>query len=851
MPFKECLISAVDQGVISREEAQHLSDEFDTRFAEARLALGDDQASQAAREALEKELRMQAIEKKRRARLSESARQRLKQDLQGYRNKKGERDVYEAAMGVLSHYGYRGYSSIRGRSEAIVMLVQGQLNDAMWHFRRSTLTGVRKNRADAEDLVRDLHGETSGNEVAAGLAQGISEVFEVLRQRFNAAGGSIAKLDGFGMPHIHDGLKIRKAGATTIEAKATWMKRAKEAFDFDRSINPLTGEPIGDAGADRFLDRMFDQVTTDGWAHMSPSMKVKGNGVLASQRQDHRILVAKSASAWKAYNDEFGSGDVIQTIFEHINSMAKDIAAMEQLGPNPNAMMEWIVQNVRHEIAKSDVGQPSLAKEASSLGRWARGTSPGSYADWRLRGLYAHLRGRPVTASGIANATANVKNILNSSLLGSAAITAAATDPFVERMAKKLAGLPAMDMVGGLLKNISSKSRREIMRDGAIWDEYLHIMDGEARFAGLVLGSNWSQYLVDRSMMAFGLKPLTTGRKLAHARSWHAALADVADSSFEQLNERLRASMEGFGITADDWNVMRGSVDDAGFITPSSILETQGRLKDLADGERVPHRGVAEKYAELISSWTERAVPSGTPNARSFITGTAERGTFLGEFADAGLQFKSFGLSLTTLQLEAMTRLGAIDSSGRFSPQAYFAQLAIGLTIGGAIANQIMSLMDGKDLEDMSLNNKQFWLRAMFKGGGFGLLGDFAGATTNRFGGGVAGTMVGPSVNFTSDLLGLTVGNAMEALRGDKARVGREAVKFAGRYTPVASSWWATRGAYRRLVLDQLQWMVDPEAHRSFLQTQRNLEKRTGQEYWWEPGVAEPARAPVVAPAPE
>ena len=51
-------------------------------------------------------------------------------------------------------------------------------------------------------------------------------------------------------------------------------------------------------------------------------------------------------------------------------------------------------------------------------------------------------------------------------------------------------------------------------------------------------------------------------------------------------------------------------------------------------------------------------------------------------------------------------------------------------------------------------------------------------------------------------------------------------------------------------MLDQLQWMVDPAAAKSFKARQQNLERRTGQEYWWEPGKATPSRGPEVAPLP-
>ena len=69
---------------------------------------------------------------------------------------------------------------------------------------------------------------------------------------------------------------------------------------------------------------------------------------------------------------------MIETIFNHINSMAKDIAAMETLGPNPDAMMEWMIQNVRREVARGASGSPSLARETTGAARWATGTQPGA-----------------------------------------------------------------------------------------------------------------------------------------------------------------------------------------------------------------------------------------------------------------------------------------------------------------------------------------------------------------------------------------------------------------------------------------------------------------------------------------
>ena len=529
--------------------------------------------------------------------------------------------------------------------------------------------------------------------------------------------------------HSHNGLAVRKAG------RDEWKAFVRPLIDPDKMRHPLTGKPVGAHGIDQALDHVYDTVATSGWAHHAPTMNgARGKGALANQRQDHRFLQFKSADEWLTYNAKFGDGDPVQAMFRHVNGMARDTATLEVLGPNPSAMLDWMIQGVRSEIAKGDVGRASLARIADDTARWARGTEPGAFAEWRLNALYAEIRGRPMAASGVATTTASVKNVMNSALLGAAGVVAATTDPFIAQASRRLAGLPIMKDFGTMLTMLKASKREEIVRAGVIWDDYLHTIEAEARFVGPMLGHNWSQYLVDRSMMVFGLKPLTTGRKLVEARAWQSTLADEAGKTFGALPGRLRETLEGFGVTADDWDIMRASVDAAGFVTPTEIMRRGGQIRyvdtsaPLADpaaaAELVAlrHREVAEKLAELTASWSERSVPSGTPNARSFVTGNLPRGTPAGEAIDFALQFKSFGLSFTTLQLEAVQQILAAKSGGTQTAANYAGALVLSATLGGAMAIQIKALSDGKDVEDMSAPS--FWFRAMVTGGGFGLFGD-------------------------------------------------------------------------------------------------------------------------------
>jgi hypothetical protein len=61
------------------------------------------------------------------------------------------------------------------------------------------------------------------------------------------------------------------------------------------------------------------------------------------------------------------------------------------------------------------------------------------------------------------------------------------------------------------------------------------------------------------------------------------------------------------------------------------------------------------------------------------------------------------------------------------------------------------------------------------------------------------------------------LGNLQQAAAGEKINPGRQPpqVRPSATRRSVASN-WLTRGAYNRLVLDNLQWLLDPEADKSF-----------------------------------
>jgi hypothetical protein len=391
-------------------------------------------------------------------------------------------------------------------------------------------------------------------------------------------------------------------------------------------------------------------------------------------------------------------------------------------------------------------------------------------------------------------------------------------------------------------------------------DDFLHIMADEVRIAGQLGGSEWSKWLADRTVTWSGLQPVTQARKHVFARDFEAMMADHAATPFDDLPAYTRRAMEGYGLDRTAWNAMRAVAPHAphgekGWLRPIDIANA-------ADGPALPKlqkvlgldagdqavaaaqtrdgmRAIAERYLEMILGETERAVPSGTARARSFVTGTAARGTVFGEILESGLMFKSFGLSFTTLQLQAIQqelKQGVAAGAG------YAASVAIALTMGGAVALQLKNVANGKDPQTTA--DPRFWIQAMQTGGGFGVFGDFMFADVNRHGQSLQSTILGPVVGGAVDAWKLTGGNLQELIQGKDTKAGREAARFVGRYTPVASSLWYARASYRRMMIDQLQYLLDPDAHKNFRETEGLLRRETGQQFFWRPGEAAPDRMP-------
>ena len=824
--FDDCLRNMIDADVINKDEADELGATFKRMRDKHAASASAEEAEILAKDELVRLLEKTASHKKRIALLTVQARRRITRDLQQFRDGRGDPDMGLAALNLLEHYGRAGYSSVAGRGKAILGMAHADMEALMHEFRRAWFTGKRMNRAGLDNVVREAFGETTGDTTAKGLADAWAKVSDDLRQRFNLAGGAIGKLESWGMPQAHNRLALLRRG------KDAWMADILPRLAPERMRHPLTADPVAPTELPDMLSHVYDSIIEDGWNTREPSATPFGRGAIAKQRADSRFLVFKNADAWLQYQREYGSGDVFASMMGHINGMARDIAAMEILGPNPRSQLEWIKQTIQKETAKAENGKPSLMKKGRYLGSSMRTTAAITLRE--LDGLYEELRGG-ATPQGerLAAVGAGIRNWLVAAKLGGATLSAVTGDPVTMAIAKKFIGLPAANTLHSIARQFGELSKREAVAAGLINEEAAHVLREQARYAGSLAGPEWTRWLPDRVMAWNGLSAWTTAAKHAFGREMQAFAGHRLDGPWEALPEEFRRAAEGYGIGAEDWALMRRApaqqIAEARFLRP----------QDIAALDDPQAREVAERWLEMILSETEYAIPSGTARGRAALIAGAPAGSWKGEFWRSALMFKSFGLSVAHLQSARVA--GELGAGRGARGAAYVGGALITMTLGGALGIWLKDIAAGK--EPQKPDNTGFWIAALAQGGGLGIFGDFVFADFSRFGSSFQTTLAGPAVGAVADVWNATGGQAIKLLRGEETNLSDQSLRLLRNYTPGGTLWYL-RTAYNRVVLDQLQYLTDPNASRRFKRQAQNLRNERDQGYWWAPGAAVPGVAP-------
>ena len=713
-----------------------------------------------------------------------------------------------------------------------------------------TFLGLCENKKLITDLVHEIAGDDTGNPVAKSAAKAWIDTVESLRERFNAAGGDIGKLEDWLFPQTHDRYKItnaarRLAGGELKQAGLTikdtvthkkynpnqnrdaWIDFVWDKLDRSKYLDDDL-KPLSDDATRALLSDVFETIRTNGANKENVGKVTAGRGKSkANTRQEHRTLMFKDAQARLDYNEVFGSNpSVMGTMMEHIGSMSRDIALMEMMGPSPTN-----TYNTLKRMAQIDTDQ-----QTSSTGKIR------SADNSLLDAMWANLTGTAnVVESGfIASIGQGARNLQVAGKLGSAFIssfTDVATYFHTARVNRMPFARSAMLLVKSL--NPADKSdKRFAARAGIIGDE---LNSAASRFVEGNIGNGITGKLADLTMRLSLLSQWTDAVRRAQSLNTMATFAEATKHNWADIDGWLRYRLEEFGVSEDVWKALQKckpeELNGSEFLTINSIKNAASKNGDI-DGLNVDK--LVSTYLSFVMDDSFMASLQPDLMTRSITNWGKSRGTVAGEFIRSIFLFKSFPIAMFTRHLQRSKDLYRYklqtDGQGAaiWSRVGYMSSLVVSTTLVAYVANMFKDLINGSDVKDPTTLDA--FKRAFTAGGGMGFIGDIlvSGMDDYKYGHPALMNMAGPVLSTAMDAY--TIFDKFK----DNKDIGANTIRIIKGNLPVVNLWY-TKQLLNHAVFNQIQEMMNPGYHRRI---EQKIRKNQGVGYWWKPTEMLPYRMP-------
>lgn len=715
------------------------------------------------------------------------------------------------------------------RSRGLVRRFNARLG-AFLKDNHRTILGNLKDPAQMRSIVRELHGEASGDATAKLLADAIRDALEDMRLMANEAGASIGQQTNWGLRHSHNRMALAKAGFDK------WFQAIDGRIDWTRIDNNVTGRPfdIGHgppplAVRQRFLKEIYRNIR-HGRGSDEPTYGAVQGAALYRSLSRERVLVFKSADDWTAYNKDFGNGTPFSALMAHVHSMARDISAMRQFGPNPTLGLDYQVQ-----LTRKDASLDAPEGFGDKLRKFG---DNGEVAKRMLKVQMGGVESDSLAQQMVATFFSSTRHGLTGAFLDRA-ILSSVSDLNSMRLAAQAIGMNPANVISrhvDLMAN--SMTREDALRAGWVADTLADPGSALARFQQEVPPAEVFERMSHAVIRAQGLAYWTDQARIAFQMEMAGYMAAHVGKGLDDLPPALRGALQRAGLTDAEWRAF----------TDASTLYKAGNGATFAspmwwrEATDLPRRQadlIFDKVQGVIEEQMEYAVPTQSLLARSFVDPAAydmPPGSIPYELMKSGTMFKSFAMSFTTNQVRRIMAQPTVG--GRI---LYGMDMAAGATVMGMFALQLSEIAKGNDPLDMT--DPKTWPKAALKGGGFGIVGDLVATGATSWGGGFESYASGPIPQLMGDAYDLAFKNAWELATGQETNFVKEFADAGKRYTPGGQL--APIGpAIDRLFWDSLQKALDPDAQKELNRRATARENRDGNAEWWMPGSALPDRAP-------
>lgn len=701
--------------------------------------------------------------------------------------------VSEAFIGILvgsekNVSGSKDYIALRERA-----IATSSLNSLTASMMKDNLMEIFQKNLMKNDLAAELFYISSGlkgvatkNSKAQAMAKIVHEHLDELRLRQNEKGADIRTVsEWLGMHQRHDIAAMQKSG------RDKWIATVKPLLDTKRSFD-------GADDIDKALMAAYDAMIT-GVRFGTDEMDVKlfqfsGPANLAKRISRSRKLIFKDSESFLTYNEQYGFKDLNSGIVAAMLDGSKNVALMERLGTNPEAMLDTAIvaatRKHREKMAKG--GEREVKEVVDKYMQQVTGRADGVGAEM---------------SSLVTQLSANLRALNNLTMLGGTGILSFFTDTPLKFFEFRFQGKGFLSSASEAFKSKMAlfQTKEEVQKFNSLVNCYTESMiaDIAGRYAGPeTLGKRMAGLQRLFFKLNF-LAPLTDADKRATKITMAHDLALKKDTTFDELDEATSRLFSQYNITKSDWDAIR----------KATIKEGD---REYVDAQLIKSTEVKEKLTGYYLDRSDYATLTPTAKEKAILTRGTRKGDYLGEALRFVTQYKAFP---TTMITKVWGR--ALYGKGKADIPAMI-ELVLFTTVMGYIADTAIGYMKGKNPQDPTDIN--VFLKAASKGGGLGILGDFFLQEYNKYGINLAEGLTGPTVGRAGDISVIVA----KLLRGEDAMA--DLLKVGIGFVP------ANNLIYIRPTIDQMfLYRMQEELSAGYLARKEARERAAGTKYWMRP----------------
>ncbi|MBU9831274.1 hypothetical protein J1779_15160 [Rahnella sp. FC061912-K] len=732
-------------------------------------------------------------------------------------------------------------------------------------------------------ILKEIYGESTGNQAAKKIADIWGNVTSRSRQEMNDNGFDIGLRDDWNLPYVDDADLIRAAGreewlsslpaGERASAKLSgkmppmefaqrrWVDDVYDTQDRTQYVNQ-DGTPMNDAQYREALEAIYETKSTDGANKIEPGAHM-GSGGVQNRGSQSRVMAFKDATAHFQYMEKYTGQPVVGVMMAHLQAASRDLGTVKAFGPDAATNFRLMSDRLLKKALSVEGGGKPVSKmqgEAKLVER--------------MFNAQAGLKGAQNT-SVFSSVAGGLRSLMTSAMLGSSVITAV-SDQAVMRANAMALGLDrkGMHLYSNSIKSLFHGDTKRANADlGLLVDAHAAMV---SKMGGLDLSRGITGWFAEKTLKWSGLIAMDRANKASFGLLMYKNIGDMSRQfpTLESLKASDRTILANKGWTEADWAIMNaaelmplntrgdmGMTPDGIYAVPETKIRdilsdridsiragAKDALKDMGEMPDARRKALSEAFDAEAEQTITRLVRNAKADAAQKLLGithgemttavTTATGLDTYQRDTAGELYKSFMLFKTTPFAgfrKMVTRTRDLDTV----PAAKFlAAYIAGTTVTGMFANQLNALLTGNDPVDVTKPSN--WIKALLKGGSFGIYGDFIFQDHTQYGSSIGATIGGPALGFAEALIKLGPTNIQKAYEGKDTSVGADTLQAARMIIPFANMWY-TKAAFNHLILQQLQEMANPGYND---RAKDRAERQFGTTSWWEPGDVTPRRAP-------